>query len=1344
MGGKAFTMDCTITTNGYGTPTAALIDSGANGFSFINTLLAYDIAKFHGLKVSKLPRPIRVKGYDNKVATSATRYIRFGLLLDHRKFVNMPFVILDIGNHDVILGKTFFEYYNTKLDVKGRKLLWPPTLLPSMSVLRPRIIARELLLPQDISDATKQQYQTDIERRDKLLAQEDGMLKTTICDFTAATANTTFTVPNTAATKATVRNAVPQTAYVRKQWTGIPNTALATATPIDIAVIGAVGMHFNLKRPENEGFYTSLYEIDRQLDDFEHTTSTSTDQDLPDRVPSQYHEFLDVFSKQESDILPPHRAYDHKIELEGPNTLGFSPLYKMNETELRTVKQYIVDNLHKGFIEHSQSPFAAPILFVKKPNGSLRFCVDYRKLNALTKKDRYPLPLIDETLARIGTAQVFTKLDIRQAFNRIRMDPNSEEFTTFRTRYGTYKSKVLPFGLTNGPATYQRYMNDVLFEYLDDFCSAYLDDILIYSSDPEDHEIHVQKVLQRLRDAGLQADIDKCEFHVTETKYLGFIIGIDGIRVDPSKVEVVRNWKAPNTVRGVQSFLGFCNFYRRFIKDYGRIAKPLNHLTKNTVPFDFNEQCWNAFEELKEKLCSTEVLRHYNPDRKSRIETDSSDGVIAGVLSQLHSENDDDEWRPVAYFSKTMAPAECNYEIHDKELLAIVRSLNEWRPELYSTHHKVMIYTDHKALEYFMTSKQLTARQARWAEMLAEYHFVIMYRSGKHNNADALTRREQDVKEQDLLKKQYRTRTLLTADQLDEAISRELMDEETTLAPIYSENSELIDRLIEINQSAKSIDALRTQAQNTENSPYTMEEGLVLYKGCLIVPDVDNIRTELIREAHDQVSTAHPGRDKTYLLLRSQYTWKNMKNDVSRYVSNCHVCRRTCVPRDKTPGLLHPLPVPELPWQHVSMDFKSFPIDKHGYDNVMVVVDRLSKQAISIPCYKTVTAPQMAKLYLEYVYRYHGPPMSIVSDRGPQFISTYWKAFTAILGIELKLSTANHPQTDGQTEIMNQYLDQRLRPFVNYYQDNWSDLLPMMDYAQLTLPHATIGMSPYELQHGGAKPRTSFDWKQPKTHTDAEQLAHQISDVVQLGRSNMLKAQEKKKNDANKHRRPVDFDVGDKVFLTMKSWTTERPSGKLDNQMAGPYKILEKVGESFRLELPDSMKVHPVFHAEKLRKAPADPLPGQVIEPPPPVVIVEEPEYEVQDIIACKIKYKQLQYRVSWVGYTEPDLQWYPASYFLYSPHKLREFHLLNPLQHGPPKAIDQWVEAYEQGKESYDELSDNTPMTESQKRQWITSHEETIAEICWMPWDEFTTVWAENYEKYEHVRVSSMWSYEN
>ena len=329
--------------------------------------------------------------------------------------------------------------------------------------------------------------------------------------------------------------------------------------------------------------------------------------------------------------------------------------------------------MYKGFIVPSKAPFASPVLFVSKPNSRLRFYVDYRKLNSLTKKDQYPLPLIDETLACISSTKIFTKLDIRQTFHRIRINPDSEELTTFRTYYRSYKYQVLPFRLTNGPAVYQRYMNEVLFDYLDDFCTAYLDDILIYSTDIADHEDHVKIVLQRLREAGLQVDIKKTEYHVTRTKYLGFIISTDGIEVNPEKISAITNWQLSTTIKGVQSFLGFCNFYRRFIKDYGRVAKPLNELTRKDTVFRFTDECQTAFENLKELLTTAPLLTYYDPALLTQVETDASDGVIAGVMSQEH----DQAWKPVGYFSKTMSPAELNYPIHDKELLAIVKSLQQ-------------------------------------------------------------------------------------------------------------------------------------------------------------------------------------------------------------------------------------------------------------------------------------------------------------------------------------------------------------------------------------------------------------------------------------------------------------------------------------------------------------------------------------------------------------------------------------------------------------------------------------------------------------------------------------------
>ena len=380
---------------------------------------------------------------------------------------------------------------------------------------------------------------------------------------------------------------------------------------------------------------------------------------------------------------------------------------------------------------------------MKKPGGGVRVCVDYRGINNVTFRSRYPLPLIKETLDAICKAKIFTKLDIIAAFNRIRVAEGHEWLTAFITRFGLFESLVCPFGLQGAPGAFQNYVNDILHDILDVYATAYLDDILIFSDNEEDHERHVNDVLERLAKAGLQVDIDKCEFYTKKTKYLGLIITPGGIEMDPEKVKAIADWQPPTSKKFLQSFLGFANFYRRFIKGFSAIAAPLYDLTKRDVEWEWTLAQQSAFEALKVAFSSGPTLRIYDWSKKTVVETDASNWASGGTLSQY---GDDGVLYPVAYFSSRHTAQECNYDIYDKELLAIIKALEEWRPELEGAQQPFDVVTDHKNLKTFTTNKQLTPRHMRWSQFLSRFNFLIRYTPGSKNlRPDALSRKPEDV-----------------------------------------------------------------------------------------------------------------------------------------------------------------------------------------------------------------------------------------------------------------------------------------------------------------------------------------------------------------------------------------------------------------------------------------------------------------------------------------------------------------------------------------------------------------------------------------------------------------------
>lgn len=1321
----------------------ALVDTGAQSYILVNPEYAERLFSRLNLDRKSVQFPYKYSSASNHASPKICFSFNATLDLDRRRIRNVPLVISDTGHHDMIIGIRFMSQLGLMVDSKSHRFVWPKSRpITHINPMRVIPLMTPLFDPKD---------QDSMERRELRAKNQENLQKF------LPTRRPPVNIVAHRSRKEIPMELVKMHKEIDKSFELPPKpievrpTGKSKSKPVDylsmpkslvlgmanaptIASVSNKALHHYMKRDDMEFFISSIDEMStilkdrgtgRAYDPFVGEIVADEDFDTAEMIsrdlPKAYRGYEDVFSKRESNKLPPHRSYDHNIELEAPLPSQFSPLYRQSTQELEATKEYIVENLQKGFIAPSTSGFASPVLFVKKPNGSLRFCVDYRKLNHITKKDPYPLPRMDELFTRMSDAVIFTKLDIRAAFNRIRMDPSCEEMTTFRTKYGCYKCKVLPFGLCNGPATYQRYMNDVLMDYLDDFCVAYLDDILIWSRTEQEHHQQVKKVLTRLREAGLQADIKKSEFDVNRTRYLGYILTTEGLEIDPEKVEPLRNWKRPYTVTGVKSFTGFCGFYRQFIANFGEIALPLTRLQKPSNPFEWTEECQVSFDKLRNALLQLVKLYHYQPQFETKLETDASDMVVGGVMSQLHP---DGKWYPLGFYSKTLSGPEINWEIHDKELFAIIEAFKRWRPELASTYAQVKVFSDHRALEYFMLTKVLTAKQVRWMEFLTEFNFKIIYHDGLSNSkADILSRREQDISGQEQIKRDSRSRLLLGPNRLDERINAELADsfvsvnhlartlcplerieEETEPTPTPTRNGPAVPTFNSIqlilDLKKQNIAGFQSTRNDLPDDFSVDNEGILLYKQRMVLERHSELTTSLIHEAHTQISSAHPGGRKTYQLLAPKYYWRGMEVDCRRFVDNCTACQLNHARHTKKPGILNPLPIPNYPMQHICMDFKEFPPDKHGYDSILVIIDRLSKATVTIPCHKTITARQLARLYIEWIYRFGHSPETIISDRGPQFISSFWIEFCRIIGVKIKLATAYHKETDGQTEIMNKYIDLRLRPYVNFYQDNWSEMLPMMDRVQLTMPHASIGMEPYQLLFGMA-PRTSWDWKTPPTANpteemnvaDAKLVADRMHSAWKLAKANMEAAQQRMVKATDAHRAPISWEVGSRVYLSTKNLKKHRPSRKLSQQWEGPYKILERTGpDTFRLELPAGTRMGDVFHADILKACPDNPLPGQAApEPDPEQIIEDDKEWEIDHIVACELRRGNLKYRIQWTGF-DPDFTWYWASDVMYSPHKLRQFHDDNPSSPGPPRNLALWLKAYEDGMDNYDHLIDNKP----------------------------------------------------
>jgi len=431
---------------------------------------------------------------------------------------------------------------------------------------------------------------------------------------------------------------------------------------------------------------------------------------------------------------------DLGIDLEEGKAVPIKKIYAFSYDQLEELYRYIKPKENRGWIRRVKSGRASPIMFVKKKDGKLRLCADYRALNEVTKKDRHPLPLISEALDRLSGARCFTNLDINDAYHKFRIREGDEWKTIFSTKLGTYEYLVMPFGLCNAAAASQRWINEVLIEHIDICCIVYLDDVLIYSNTLLQHRKDVSNILEAIQKSGIKVKLSKCEFHQNETEHLGFIIGQEGVKTDPVKTQAIWDWTAPEKIKEIQCFLGFCNFHRQFIEGFSRTARPLYAKTKKECVgnWEWGDKEQKAFDKLRTKLTTAPVLVYFDPLAPTKIETHASKYVCSRILSQQCK---DGKWRPVAYRSKTMSNAECNYDIHDKELLAIVQAFDEWKQYTRGSPKPIQVLTDHKNLVTLMMTKELSKRQARWMQELSQYNFKIDYRPGNEGGKpDALTR----------------------------------------------------------------------------------------------------------------------------------------------------------------------------------------------------------------------------------------------------------------------------------------------------------------------------------------------------------------------------------------------------------------------------------------------------------------------------------------------------------------------------------------------------------------------------------------------------------------------------
>ena len=824
-------------------------------------------------------------------------------------------------------------------------------------------------------------------------------------------------------------------------------------------------------------------------------------------------------------------------------------------------------------------------------------------------------------------SKIMSKLNLMASYNQIPIREQDRWKTAFITSQGLFEFNIMHFGFTNALPHMQRFMQHALSPVHKEMVRVYLDDIPVFSTHTAAHITTMARVFKVLWEHKLFVKAKKCEFHKKEMELLGIKVTTEGFEMEDKKITDVQQWKPPRNVRGVQSFLGFCNFYRRFIKNFSLIARPLHDLEQKNYPWRWTQREQEAFKHLKRIVTEKPTLAHVDQALPFRMETDASNSAYGAVLSQKCP---DGKRHPVAYMSKSMTVPERNYNIGDKEALAIIKPLQHWRHWLKATKEPIEIITNHKNLTNFSKPQILNQRQARWLQALQRFNFTIAYRPGARNSAaDALSRREElnpteKPKEQVLFPSNQFTKLL------EEEPDRQLAH---TLDAIATDMT--IQDMVREHYEARP-----------EEFPDTKEHehDLPLHEGRLWVPFDPKIRKKILELYHDSPMAGHQGITGTEELISRGYYWPNMNEFVMDYVKGCRTCQMAKKKNIRAHGKLQPLQAPEGPWQWTESDLIAPLLPSKGKNTIYVVVDQFTKYTYFIPCTNKETAQTLAKLHKKHVWSQEGLPKIHSTDRGPQFRAEFTRELYWSLGIDQRLSTTYHPQTQGQVEGLNGWLETYLRMFISHRQDDWMDHLHKAQFAWNNHYHSSIGMTPFftsKVRH------PTFTDIPARAQARDERLRARI-DTDQLVTQMIEKSQEAQKKAYNRYKRnPPTFNVGDKVWLETTYISTDRPSPKLDWKRIGPLTVKEKISPlAYRLTLPPGYKIHDVFHISLVTPVREDKIRGRTQPPPLPVIVqdpgAEEPEehYRMKQYldsrwVKTKDKKWEFQFLVEWDGYDD-------------------------------------------------------------------------------------------------------------